>query len=685
MPLALLFTHTVYAQDTITNLNSVTGTYRAALDSTLYFNVNIANSHLVLEVPGKGTTKMLPQGGLKYKPEYVQPATVVEFIPGSHAFHWFQDQNMDMVRLAGSKGYSGKYKPANNPYLIVDVREKGNELIIQQGASQPLTMQAMGKDHFEYRDDRFCLRYDFIRDAADTVQAIRISRTGPQLFVKQAQPLALSYGGRDFSKRTNFNRADSLQGYLSPERSCYDVLFYALDVQILPELQTVAGHNTIRFKAIKPFRSMQVDLFASMRIDSILYHHQPLRFRREYNAVFIELPQTLPTGTIDSLTIHYAGQPRQPELSKWQGGFFWLRDKNGNPLIQSVCQGSGASLWWPCKDHLSDEPDSMRIAVTVPDTLTEISNGTLIGMTPQPDGWMRYEWYVHYPINVYNVVVNLGKFDHYSEKYVNGKDTMPLHFYYLDYHKELAKAIFGHVQPMLRLFEKYFGPYPFYKDGFTIMESIYPMEHQGAVSVGLFNSPFYSDQCDTAGIIRLAWHEAAHEWWGNSVSCKDNADIWFHEAFATYAELLGLETFKGRDAMLHYLREQKPENRLPLIGSYDVNDFHLDDVYSKGSKLVYMLRKIIDDDTKWQALLKGIQQHFKYKTIGSAELEAYIIRFTRLNLKPVFDQYLRHTALPELVLKKDGITWKADVPNFSLPVKTDRVDTDAYLIRVQKE
>jgi hypothetical protein len=722
--MALIACHCSFSQEPTKEWDAFTGVYQLQSDSTQLFKVKKEKGQLVLDV-GNGQTKLVPLGGYRFKPELQRP-TVVEFMKDSlgkvQQFSWIQDLTVELIKVSGEKGYSGKYQIKNNPYVLIEVSEANGALVIRQGNGSPITMQLAATDQFVYEKEGFKLIYLFPRNAKGEIRSIQVARTGPQVFVRMKESNATAlYEGQDFSDGHAFGRADSLRGYLSAERSCYDVLFYALDVQVMPATKSIAGSNTIRFRAVQDFNKMQVDLFANLRIEKIMHHGHALAYTREYNAVFIQFPAMVKAGTLDSITISYAGQPRQPNINKLQGGFFWLYDKNGNPWIESVCQGLGASLWWPCKDHQADEPDSMRISITVPDSLTEISNGRLQGVTSLPGGLMRYDWYVHYPINNYNVVVNIGKYDHFSEQYINGRDTMALHYYYLSYHGDLAKKVFKQVPTMMRLFEKQFGPYPFKQDGFTIMESIYPMEHQGAVSVGAFNQLPNSDQYDTADIKHLAWHESAHEWWGNSITSKDNADMWIHEAFATWAEILCLEIFDGPQAALKYIRDQVPGNKKTIIGRYDVNDFHLGDMYPKGGRMLQTMRRVMDNDSLWFDLLRSIQQQFKYQTITTQDIESFISKKTGRNWQSFFDQYLRHTALPELVLqfKKNGevlevqYKWKADVAGFEMPVKVTvannrfafvyptskwkklripnmqianfAVDTDQFFIRVNKQ
>jgi len=478
------------------------------------------------------------------------------------------------------------------------------------------------------------------------------------------------------NRQNGFTRGDSLRGMLSSLRSCYDVSFYHLDAELNPESRSIKGSSQIRFKVVEPFKRMQLDLYANMHIEKILYRDQSLTFTRDYDAVFVNFPVALPAGSEATVTVFYDGVPQVPDLSiPMNGGVLWDKDEAGNPWIQMVCQGSGASLWWPCKDHLSDEPDSMRIWITIPNGFTEISNGRLLGKTPIGADKTRYEWAVSYPINNYNATFCIGKYAHFNDVYISGKDTLPLDFYAMPYHLEKAKAMFAQVKPMLSCFERHFGKYPFPRDGFRLLESPYPMEHQSGVCIGKIKEGMRTDYAP------LLWHEAAHEWWGNAITCKDIADMWMHEAFATYAEALMVECSLGKDAAVEYLNNQKDgvQNREPIIGVYNVNHIFYDigDMYSKGSLMLNTFRAVLNSDTLWFNLLKDIQQQFRYQTLSSDELVAYICKRSGKDYTWFFDQYLKYTSLPtlEIALKEQGgslqvkYRWQADVPGFRMPVK----------------
>jgi hypothetical protein len=466
----------------------------------------------------------------------------------------------------------------------------------------------------------------------------------------------------------NFTHADTLRGMLSPLRSCYDVTFYHLDAEVDLDKHFISGNNLIRYKVLSPFDKMQVDLYANMLIQKILFKGQSLKYTREANAVFIQFPDLQTAGEEQEITIYYKGTPQVPDKSiSMNGGVLWDKDDLGNSWAQVVCQGSGASLWWPCKDHLSDEPDSMQIWITVPEGFSEVSNGRLQRLVPLPGHKTRYEWAVSYPINNYNVTFSIGKYTHYTDHGVN--------YYVMPYHQEQAKVYFSEVPAMLACYERHFGPYPFPKDGFTLVESLYPMEHQSGVCVGRIPADPHPD------FAFIVWHEAAHEWWGNNISCKDMADLWIHEAFATYAESVYAGCRAGDSMMRDFFSDQRQQvkNKRPVTGFYNVNDIFYDigDMYTKGSLMLFTLQNVINDKDLWQQLLPAIQQHFRYQTLSAEELEQFICDFTGKDYHYFFRQYLHYTHIPRLEYEltekganlKVRYRWVADVPDFRMPVR----------------
>lgn len=482
-----------------------------------------------------------------------------------------------------------------------------------------------------------------------------------------------------------FTRADSLRGYLSPLRSCYDVTYYNLDIAVDTSSKSIKGSNTIRFKAVNSFDKMQVDLFANMNVDKIEFEDGThLKYSREFGAVYITLPEKLEQNSVHQIVFYYSGKPQIAERPPWDGGVVWAKDYKGNPWIQVTCQGTGASLWWPNKDHQSDEPDSMLINITVPKGLEDISNGRLRSKTEMADGSTKYSWFVSYPINNYDVTMNICKFEHFSDVYTSDDGSkLTLDYYVLPENLEKAKKTFEQVKTMHACFEKYFGKYPFYRDGYKLIESSHNgMEHQSAVAYGnhyLTGYEGYASSNVGLNFDFIIIHESAHEWWGNSITSNDIADMWIHESFGAYAEGLYVEYNWGRQAALEYMNGKKTNinNDKPIIGPYNVNQEGAGDMYDKGQLVLNTLREVINNDTLWFSILKGLQEKFAYKCINADDVINYVNLRTGQDLNYFFEQYLRYTNFPVLAVyieKKGNETalryrWEADVKDFKMPIK----------------
>lgn len=564
-------------------------------------------------------------------------------------------------------GFTGTYQLQVEPLRIFAIEEEGGKLFWKDESHirRVLRQESASK---------------FMLDSLKTPAALEfapgklfITQGGRYEAQKIRETTDIPKAKRIPNRRNGFTRADTLRGRLSKYRSCYDVTWYHLDAAIDPDRRQVSGSSLIRFRTLADIDTLQIDLYENMGLEKIMYGGRELAFTREFDAVFVRFPETVPQGREEEIIVRYHGQPQEPDRGvPMNGGFFWRKDLNGKDFAQVVCQGSGASLWWPNKDHLSDEPDSMLISITVPKGLQNISNGRLRAKTVLPDGRIRMDWFVSYPINNYNVTVNIGDYVHFSDSYVRHGDTLTLDYYCLPYHLEKAKALSLKVKPMLAIYEQSFGPYPFPRDGFTLIETLHAMEHQSAVALGGFGG-------DAAELERLMWHETAHEWWGNNLSCKDMADFWLHEGFATYAEKMMIELTRGKDAARKALEQEKPANREPLIGEHDVNHifYELWDVYSKGCRVVHTLRSVLDDSTLFFNMLKALQEHFSYQTITTEDVTAFIAEVTHRNLSGFFDQYLRQTSVPELtyfLTKEEGVLyvyykWSGTIPSFRMPVK----------------
>lgn len=484
-------------------------------------------------------------------------------------------------------------------------------------------------------------------------------------------------------KQPTFTRADTLRGMLSPERTCYDLTYYHLDVRVDPSNQTIAGSNDIYFTVAIPFSRLQIDLFKNLDIQKIeLDGAAEVPFTREFNAVFVDLPKKLEKGSMHHIKVFYGGKPMVAANPPWQGGLTWAKDSSGNPWAVVTCQGLGASVWWPNKDHQEDEPDSMLISVTVPNGLMNISNGRLRGTKALPGGWTRYDWFVSYPINNYCVTINIGKYVHFSQEY-GANPALTLDYYVLPQNLERARTHFEQVKPMMAAFEKYFGKYPFPRDGFKLVECPHTgMEHQSAVAYGNRYLGGYRGRAPSATGLKFDFiiiHESAHEWWGNAVTSKDVADMWIHESFGAYAEALFVEHLWGYQEALRYVNGKKPNvrNTEPIIGIYNVQREGSGDMYDKGQLVLNTLRSVLDDDALWIALLRGIYETFKYKTVTADDVFTYVNQKTAKDFGYFFDQYLKHTRIPQLdvnlTYKGDSVRmsyrWTADVREFRMPVR----------------
>ena len=481
-----------------------------------------------------------------------------------------------------------------------------------------------------------------------------------------------------------FTRADTLRGMLSPLRTCYDVTFYELDIRVNPELQTIEGSNIIHFNVASRFDCMQIDLDQHLKIDKIIDEDgEALPFNREFAAVFITMPEKLKQGSSSKIKVFYSGKPVVAKRPPWQGGFTWERDKDDNPWVVVTCQGDGASLWWPNKDHQSDEPDSMCISITVPPQLENISNGRLRGKTVLADGWTRFDWFVSYPINNYCVTLNIGKYAHFNDYYISRHDTLSLDYYVMPENEEKARLQFQQVKDMLACYEHYFGPYPFPRDGYKLIECPYTgMEHQTAIAYGNHYINGYRGRASSAVGLKFDFiiiHESAHEWWGNSVTSNDLADMWLHESFGAYAEALYVEYFYGYGEALTYIngKKQSVKNDRPVIGPYNVNTSGSEDMYDKGQLILNTLRNVIDNDSLWFAILKGLQETFKYQCIDGKEVFEFINKKTGRNYDYFFKQYFQKTELPQLsvfLTSLDGQTtavyqWNSEIKDFHMPIK----------------
>ena len=485
-------------------------------------------------------------------------------------------------------------------------------------------------------------------------------------------------------------RAAILRGAYGPYRANNDLLSYHLNIRVDPEKQVISGKNTIRFRMLDDGDRIQLDLSDALQIDKILLGSTPLKYKRDSGAVFVDFPEMLKRGQDYSIDFYYSGHPLTTGRF---GGFTFSKDPDGKPWIFTSCEDDGASIWWPNKDQWRDEVETMEISVAVPNDLVDVSNGRFMGKTDLGDGYTRWDWMVHYPINNYDVALNIGNYQHFGEKL--GDLTMD--YYVLPGDLEKAKKQFTQARGMIEAFEHYFGPYPFAEDGYKLIQVPYAgMEHQSAVAYGNhFQNSYLGPDWTGVGISPrfdfIIIHESGHEWFGNSITAADRSDMWIHEGWTTYLEGLYVEYRWGNDDAIKYLNglKSKIQNRRPIITERGVNGDPTEDQYFKGALMINTLRSVIDDDSRWWPLLYDFYQQFKYRNIMTEDVVTYFNRETGMNLTPIFNQYLRHADIPTLQLMFDPTSgtvmykWRADEPGFTMPVLVGQKDHWQRIVATQ--
>ena len=477
--------------------------------------------------------------------------------------------------------------------------------------------------------------------------------------------------------QTTFTKKDSLHGGLRFERTCFDVLHYDLNIKINPTEKSIVGSNTIRFKIIENTNAIQLDLYENMTIDSIVWDKKILKYHRQLNAIFINFDVVLEKNTEQNLQFYYSGNPLIAKNAPWDGGFIFKKDSNKKDWIGVAVQSAGASLWWPCKDSQSDEPnDGATISVAVPNGLMNVSNGRFLGSQVLQNDYTRWDWEVKNPINSYAITINIGDYVHFGENY-KGLD---LDYYVLRENEAKARIQFEEVKPMMDCFQSKFGEYPFKNDGYKLVETPYlGMEHQSAVAYGnQYQKGYLGRDLSGTGIGKLfdfiIIHESGHEWFGNSITSSDIADMWIHESFTCYTESVFLECQYGYKSAQIYTNglQQNVVNDIPIIGQYGVNNEGSSDMYYKGALMLNSIRHTINDDQKWWQLLLNYATTFRHQIIDTETVITFFNKESGSNLTPIFNQYLRYTAIPILEWKwknkKIAYRWQTDVTDFNMPI-----------------
>ena len=479
-------------------------------------------------------------------------------------------------------------------------------------------------------------------------------------------------------QKKGFTQQDTLRGTLTPERTWWDVVHYAIDVTPNYASKTISGQNEMLFKVVDAGTKMQIDLQQPMELTSAQWQGQSLPTERLGNVYYITFPRALQKGSTEKINLAFAGTPREAKNAPWDGGWIWKRDEKNSPWINVAVQGLGASAWFPNKDHQSDEPDSGAVLnIRVADTLVAVANGLFKNKTTSTDSLTGYKWAVTNPINNYNIIPYIGKYVNFTEVYQGEKGPLVCSYWVLDYNLEKAKKQFVQAGQTLKAFEHWFGPYPFYEDGFKLVESPHlGMEHQSAVAYGNKYQNGYLGRDLSGSGWGLKWdfiivHEVGHEWFGNNITSKDIADMWVHEGFTSYSETLFTEYHFGKEAASAYIQGVRKgiQNDIPIIGHYGVNQEGSGDMYAKAANMLHTIRQIIADDEKFRNILRGLNKTFYHQTVTSKQVEDYFIQQSGKPLQKIFDQYLRATDIPVLEIKGGAYRWANTIAGFNMPVR----------------
>jgi len=458
----------------------------------------------------------------------------------------------------------------------------------------------------------------------------------------------------------DFTKEDELRGTVTEDRAWWDVQHYNLKVEVFPESKSISGTNTITYKVLDEDKMMRIDLQAPMVIKKITQNGKKLKYKTKGNFHYIKFKKAAAIGSEHSITIAFSGAPKEAVRAPWDGGFSWKKDDNGNHFIATANQGIGASVWWPCKDHPSDEPDKgVDLAITAPSSLMGVGNGRLISEVDNGET-KTWNWKVTQPINNYGVNVNVGDYTHFGYKHEGLNGMLDVDYYVLSDNLDKAKEQFNQVPLMLNAFEYWFGPYPFYEDSFKLVEVPYlGMEHQSSVTYGnnYQNGYLGRDLSGSGWGLRFDFiiiHEAGHEWFANSITNSDVADMWLHEGFTAYAENLYLDYNFSKEASSEYVIGTRRiiQNDRPLIGTYGMNNEGSSDMYYKGANILHTLRQLVEDDKKWRAILRSLNKEFYHKIVTSKQVEDLMSKETGIDLTAFWEQYLRTTMVPKLEYKQ---------------------------------
>ncbi|RXM51032.1 MULTISPECIES: M1 family metallopeptidase [unclassified Chryseobacterium] len=488
--------------------------------------------------------------------------------------------------------------------------------------------------------------------------------------------------GQLFEKDKVYTKQDTLKGSNTPFRDFWDVKKYNFSVEPDFEQKSIKGTNRISLEIIKDVNNpvFQIDLQQPMKAGKITASFPIASSKQDGDFIFITTKKKFKKGEKYTIDIDYSGNPLIAKNAPWDGGWVFTQDKNGNPWMSPAVQGIGSSIWLPTKDIWSDEPDNgIVMKIITPNDLVGVGNGRLIDKKTSGNK-TAYTWEVKNPINDYSIIPNIGKYVNFKDTFDGEKGKLDLDYWVLDYNLEKAKKQFEQVKPMLSAFEHWFGPYPFYEDSYKLVDSPYlGMEHQSNVAYGNGYQNGYRGRDLSGTGVGLKWdyiiiHESGHEWFANNITAKDGADMWIHESFTMYSEVLFTENYldkKSADIYLVGLRGSI-DNDIPIIGKYGVRNEGSGDMYPKGANMIHTIRQVINNDEKFRQILRGLGKEFYHQTVTTKQIEDYISSKAGIDFSTVFDQYLRTIKIPNLEYTQNGDTLKFRytnvVKNLKLPI-----------------
>ena len=475
-------------------------------------------------------------------------------------------------------------------------------------------------------------------------------------------------------------------GPLSESQAKYDVIYYGINLEVMSEDQAIAGYVDIKLKSLTDnLNKIELDLIDNFDVLGLTDpDNHGLNFDHGGDKLMVNLVKPAGKDELIDLRIKYEGQPVEALMPPWIGGFNWSKDSTGADWIGLSCQGEGAKIWIPCKDHPSDEPDSVALSITIPKPYYCAANGVLREITEPKEGFQTYHWITHYPINNYDINISIGKYKVLQKYYyLENGDSMPVIFYHLAQSEAGAEKHLDMAIDMLKTYRKYYGEYPFAKEKFAIVETKYlGMEHQ---TINAYGNHYKYRKINGKDWDDLMVHEMGHEWWGNKVTANDWADLWIHEGICTFGEALYLREKGGEKAYHDHLQmiKKRISNKTPIIPKRNANshEVYTGDIYSKGAWLMNSLRYILGDSAFFAAL-KDFATNPQYTYQNRVVTDNFIDlikRHSQSDFSAYIADYLYTTNIPDV--RVDSVSqnlYNVSIPNIDYTLPMDISGDEMY-------